>query len=75
MIRVDCVNARCPEGSFLWNELSEIGSPHDLAEPYEVGAIRVVATCVFCGSDNAIWVREANVRRTDLTREENPDLD
>ena len=73
MIRVTCINRQCPGKSFLWNELSELGSLHDLAQPNEVGAVRVVALCTYCSTENAIWVKVAGLKKANLTRGRNSD--
>lgn len=68
MIKIKCINPKCPTKSFRWNELSELPSQHDLAEPYDEGAIRIVVSCTFCGTENIIWVKALEVRKDKLDR-------
>jgi hypothetical protein len=68
MIKINCINYRCPGKSFLWNELTELGSSHDLAEQNDPDVVQLVVTCTFCGVENVIWVRKSGVKKTTLKR-------
>lgn len=60
MIRVKCVNPECPKKSFDWDETRSIQRGGRIAQPYETGAVRVIATCPFCTTENTVWVRDAD---------------
>lgn len=63
MIKIKCINPKCLTKSFRWNDLSELHSQHDLAEPYEEEAVRIAVSCTFCGTENVIWVKASGVKK------------
>ena len=56
----------------MWNERTELNSPHDLANPDESGSVRIIVNCVFCGAENVIWVKKSGVKRSKLIRGDQP---
>ena len=71
MIRIRCVNPQCPKKLFDWDESKHIQSDGSIAQPYEGGAVRIIAVCPFCVTENTIWVKKA--KRDDvLTRGDKP---
>ena len=65
MVIIKCINPNCnvPNRKFEWDEREQ----GDLAQPHEAGAVRVIAVCPSCGTENAVWVRNAKKSDT-LTR-------
>ncbi len=70
MIRIKCINPACPgpTKSFEWDETSELKKPGSLARPREKDAVRVVAVCPHCGTENAVWVKRKVVTATGAVR-------
>lgn len=52
----------------MWNELTELGSSHDLASQEDPDVVRLVVNCTYCGVENVIWARKAGVKKTILKR-------
>ncbi len=67
MIRIKCVNTECLK-SFPWDETSELKKPGSLAKPREKDAVRVIAVCSHCGTENAVWVKRKVVTATGVVR-------
>jgi hypothetical protein len=59
MVTVKCINPNCssPTKSFEWDETAELVAGGTIAAPHEKGAVRVVATCPYCGTENVVWVK------------------
>jgi len=61
MIRIKCSNLKCtsPTNSFDWDESKHIQRGGSIAQPYEEGAVRIIAVCPYCVTENAVWVKKA----------------
>ena len=59
MVRIRCVNPKCtsPTKSFEWDESQHVGPGGGMAQPYEEDAVRVIAVCPYCTTQNAVWVK------------------
>ncbi len=68
MIKIVCVNPKCPAKSFLWNELNELESARDLTTSEDSDAVRLVVSCTYCGAENVIWVPKSSVKKDGLKR-------
>ncbi len=57
MVTIKCVNPKCtsPTKSFRWDE-TQYGK--GMAQPHEQGAVRVVAVCPYCQTENLVWVKK-----------------
>jgi hypothetical protein len=71
MIKITCVNPRCPGKSFLWNELTELGSPHDLAKQDDPDVVQLIVTCTYCNTENAIWAKKSGIKKGSILRGDN----
>ena len=62
MVIVKCVNLNCsaPHRKFEWDESEHVEAGGGIAQPHEAGAVRVIAVCPFCASENAVWVKNVN---------------
>jgi len=68
MIKIACVNPKCTAKSFLWNELTELKSAHDLTTSKDPHGVRLVVSCMYCGTENVVWVRRSGVKETEVRR-------
>ncbi len=67
MILIKCINPQCssPTNSFDRDETSELEEKGAIATPHEKGAVRVIAVCPFCGTENTVWVKRAKLTKID----------
>ncbi len=68
MIKITCVNPKCPAKSFLWDERAALKSAQDLVTPETPGEVRLVVSCAYCGAENIIWVRKSSVKEIEVIR-------
>lgn len=59
MVRIKCVNPSCtsPSKRFDWDEGKHVGRGGGTAKPREPGAVRVIAVCPFCSTENLVWLK------------------
>jgi hypothetical protein len=68
MIRIKCTNTHCtaPDGVFSWDERAHVEGGGGLAEPGEEGAVSFVAECLYCGTENKVWLKR--VKKENVVR-------
>jgi len=73
MVIIKCINPNCtaPNRKFEWDESQHVEAGGGIAQPHEAGAVRVIAVCKYCGTENAVWVRHAK-KSDSLTRGDKP---